>query len=131
MLVVTQVALTLVLLIGAGLLIKSFVKVLEIDPGFRTESAVAMEISPNNDEAPRGYVSGDVAKQRRAVFYQQALERIAALPGVTAVGGVNGLPMTNGGADGEFLIDNNPALKGYGDGKTPSLTRTLQVVNVS
>ena len=108
-LVVTQVALTMVLLVGAGLLIKSFVKVLEIDPGFRTESAVAMEISLN-DEPP----------QRRASFYQQALERLAALPGVTAVGGVNGLPMVGGGADGQFLIDNNPALKGYGEFRVAS-----------
>jgi len=120
MLVVAQVALTLVLLIGAGLLIKSFIKVLEVDPGFRTESAVAMEISPNNDEQPGGYVSGDVAKQRRANFYQQALERIAALPGVAAVGGVKGLPMTDSGNNGEFLIDNNPARKGYGEFRVAS-----------
>ncbi len=119
-LVVTQVALTMVLLTGAGLLVKSFVKVLEIDPGFRTESAVAMEISPGNDERPSGYVSDEVGKKRRAVFYQQALERIAALPGVTAVGGVNGLPMTGGGADGQFLIDNNPARKGYGEFRVAS-----------
>ena len=103
-LALTQVALTLVLLLGAGLLIKSFIKVLEIDPGFRTESAVAMELSLN-DEPP----------QRRASFYQQVLERLAVLPGVTAVGGVNGLPMVGGGADGQFLMDNNPALKGYGE----------------
>jgi putative ABC transport system permease protein len=109
MLVVTQVALTMVLLVGAGLLIKSFIKVLEIDPGFRTESAVAMEISLN-----------DASAQRRAGFYQQALERLAALPGVTAVGGVNGLPMVGGGADGQFLIDNNPALKGYGEFRVAS-----------
>ncbi len=109
MLVVTQVALTMVLLVGAGLLIKSFIKVLEIDPGFRTESAVAMEISLS-DEPP----------QRRAGFYQQVLERLAALPGVTAVGGVNGLPMVGGGADGQFLIDNNPALKGYGEFRVAS-----------
>jgi putative ABC transport system permease protein len=108
-LVVTQVALTIVLLLGAGLLIKSFIKVLEIDPGFRTDSAVAMEISLS-DEAP----------QRRASFYQQSLERIAALPAVTAVGGVNGLPMVGGGADGQFLIDNNPALKGYGEFRVAS-----------
>ena len=82
---------------------------LEIDPGFRTESAVAMEISLS-DEPP----------QRRAGFYQQALERLAALPGVTAVGGVNGLPMVGGGADGQFLIDNNPALKGYGEFRVAS-----------
>jgi len=109
MLVVTQVALTMVLLVGAGLLIKSFVKVLEIDPGFRTESAVAMEISLNAESA-----------QARASFYQQALERLAALPGVTSVGGVNGLPMVGGAADGQFLIDNNPALKGYGEFRVAS-----------
>ncbi|HEX8183277.1 MAG TPA: ABC transporter permease [Blastocatellia bacterium] len=108
-LVVAQVALTMVLLLGAGLLIKSFIKVLEIDPGFHTESAVAMEIS----------LSGE-PPQRRASFYQQALESIAALPGVTAVGGVNGLPMVGGGADGQFLIDNNPALKGYGEFRVAS-----------
>jgi predicted permease len=108
-LVVTQVALTMVLLAGAGLLLKSFVKVLEVDPGFRTESAVAMEIS-----------SGDEQPQRRAAFYRQVLERLAALPGVTAVGGVNGLPMAGGGADGQFLIDDNPALKGYGEFRVAS-----------
>ncbi len=109
LLVVNQVALTLVLLLGAGLLIQSFIRVLEVDPGFRTESAVAMEISLN-DEPP----------QRRASFYQQVLGRLAALPGVTAVGAVNSLPMVGGGADGQFLIDNNPALKGYGEFRVAS-----------
>jgi putative ABC transport system permease protein len=109
MLVVTQVALTMVLLVGAGLLIKSFIKVLEIDPGFRTESAVAMQISLSDEPS-----------QRRASFYQEALERLAALPGVTAIGGVNGLPMAGGGNDGQFLIDNNPALKGYGEFRVAS-----------
>ncbi|HEY9284767.1 MAG TPA: ABC transporter permease [Pyrinomonadaceae bacterium] len=108
-LVVTQVALTMVLLVGAGLLIKSFVKVLEVDPGFRTESAVAMEISLSDEQS-----------QRRAGFYQQVLERVAALPGVTAVGGVNGLPMTDGGNNGQFLIDDNPSLKGYGEFRVAS-----------
>lgn len=108
-LVVTQVALTMTLLVGAGLLIKSFIKVLAIDPGFRAESAVAMEISLGEDPP-----------QRRTLFYQQTLERLAALPGVTAVGGVNGLPMAGGGADGQFLIDNNPALKGYGEFRVAS-----------
>lgn len=109
LLVTTQVALTMVLLVCAGLLIKSFVKVLEVDPGFRTESAVVMEISLN-DEQP----------QRRADFYRQALERVAALPGVAAVGGVNGLPMTGGGNNGQFLIDDNPAQKGYGEFRVAS-----------
>jgi putative ABC transport system permease protein len=118
--VVTQVAMTVILVIGAGLLIKSFIKVLEIDPGFRIENAVAMDVSPKNDERPGGYVSDDAGKRRRAMFYQQALERIAALPGVTAVGGVNGLPMAGGGADGEFLIDDDATKKGYGEFRVAS-----------
>src|SRR5215471_7709228 len=115
MLIVAQISLTTVLLVGAGLLIKSFIKVLEVDPGFRTESAVAMEISPHADERPSGYVNEIASKQRRALFYQQALERIAALPGVTAVGGVKGLPMTDSGNNGEFLVDNKPERKGYAE----------------
>jgi predicted permease len=115
MLIVAQISLTTVLLVGAGLLIKSFIKVLEVDPGFRTESAVAMEISPRADERPSGYVNESASKQRRAFFYQQALERIAALPGVTGVGGVKGLPMTDSGNNGEFLLDSNPAQKGYAE----------------
>src|ERR1051326_5213532 len=113
MLVVSQVALTIVLLVGAGLLIKSFVKVLEVDPGFRTEGAVAMEISLNQElmEMPQNSESA----QSRASFYQQALERIAALPGVTAVGGINGLPFVGDGNDGEFFMDNDRTRRGYGE----------------
>jgi predicted permease len=108
LLVTAQVALTLVLLVGAGLLVRSFVKLLQIDPGFRTESAVAIEMSPPEFEG------GDSAR-RRASFYQQLIERAGSLPGVIAIGGVNGLPMAGGAADGQFLIDDNEALKGYGE----------------
>src|SRR5882724_7323238 len=108
LLVVTQVALTSVLLVGAGLLGKSFVKLLSIDPGFRTENAVAMEIS-----VP--VAGGNNEAQRRAYFYQELVERVKALPGVAAVGGINGLPMTDGGTNGQFLIENDPALKGYAE----------------
>jgi predicted permease len=113
-LVTAQVALTLVLLVGAGLLVKSFFTLLQVDPGFRTESAVAMELTPP--------ASGSIdSARRRASFYQQLIERASALPGVTAVGGVNGLPM--GGdlaANGQFLIDDNEALKGYGEFRVAS-----------
>jgi putative ABC transport system permease protein len=112
-LVTAQVALTLVLLAGAGLLVKSFFKLLQVDPGFRTESAVAMEMSPPTSE-------GKDSAQRRASFYQQLIERAGALPGVTAVGGVNGLPMAGGAANGQFLIDDNEALKGYGEFRVAS-----------
>ena len=120
MLVVAQVSLTVVLLLGAGLLIKSFIKVMEVNPGFHTDSTVAMDIAPVADDRPSGYVNDDTSKQRRAIFYQEALERIAALPGVTSAGGIKGLPMTDTGNNGEFLIDNNPALKGYGEFRVTS-----------
>ncbi len=113
LLVAAQVALTLVLLVGAGLLVKSFLKLLQVDPGFRAESAVAMELTPPEFE-------GEDSAQRRASFYQQLIERAGAMPRVTAVGGVNGLPMVGGAANGQFLIDDNEALKGYGEFRVAS-----------
>jgi putative ABC transport system permease protein len=112
-LVVSQVALTLILLIGAGLLGKSFLKLLQIDPGFRVESAVAMDLSFASSE--------DQKKDRElARFNQQLLERISHLPGVTAAGAVNSLPMTGTGSNGTFLIDNNPANTGYAEYRVAS-----------
>ncbi|HEY7182756.1 MAG TPA: ABC transporter permease, partial [Blastocatellia bacterium] len=112
-LVTAQVALTLVLLVGAGLLVKSFFILLQVDPGFRAESAVAMELTPPE-------FGGDDSAQRRSSFYQQMIERAGALPGVTAIGGVSGLPMGGGGPDGQFLIDDNETLKGYGEFRVAS-----------
>lgn len=108
LLVISQVALTLVLLIGAGLLARSFIELLRVDPGFRPESAVAMDISVS---APKT----DQQKQQLARFHQQLLERLSRIPGVTAAGGVSSLPMTGGGSNGAFLIDNNPANTGYAE----------------
>ncbi len=108
LLVISQVALTLVLLIGAALLGKSFVELLRVDPGFRPESVVAMDVSfsfPKNEEQ----------QQRLTRFHGQLLERLNRLPGVIAAGGVDSLPLTQSGADGTFLIDNNPTNTGYAD----------------
>jgi putative ABC transport system permease protein len=104
-LVAVQISLTLVLLTGAGLLGRSFLKLLQVDPGFKTGGAVAMTlalpstITPKEDEELRQ-------------FYAQLLDRLGQLPGVTAVGGVASLPLTGRGASGTFLIDNNPELRG-------------------
>ena len=113
LLVVSQVALTLVLLIGAGLLGKSFLRLLQIDPGFRIESAVAMDLSMASAE-------NEKQNNQLARFNQQLLERIGQLPGVVAVGGVNSLPMTGTGSNGTFLIDNNPANTGYAEYRVAS-----------
>src|SRR5215471_15764901 len=126
MFVVAQVTLTLILLVGAGLLGKSFVELMRVDPGFRSESAVAMNLSlPTSGKsqvAPEPArtslysffaTSDDKDQQKRnALFYQQLLERLEQVPGVIAVGGIEALPLTGSGADGNFLIDNNPARAG-------------------
>jgi len=132
-LVVAQMALTLILLVGAGLLGKSFYRLLQIDPGFRTESAVAMELSlPNprmeesrykklmesydrllkHGEAPPEDTKFTAEEERQRLFHQQLLERLGNTPGVTAVGMINYLPLSGGGPDGMFLVNNNPARQG-------------------
>jgi putative ABC transport system permease protein len=80
-------------------------RLLEVDPGFRIDSAAAMDLSlpSSNDEEKKKQVS---------LFYRQLLERLEQLPGVVAAGGINSLPMTGTGANGTFLIDNNPAQRG-------------------
>ncbi|HVF70666.1 MAG TPA: ABC transporter permease [Chthoniobacterales bacterium] len=98
LLIVAQVGLTLVLLVGAGLLGRSFLRLMEVNPGFQTESAVAMTVSMPGAQEP--------AEQRRlAQFYQQLLERLQNIPGVIAVGGINALPMSGDGANGTFIIE--------------------------
>jgi ABC-type antimicrobial peptide transport system permease subunit len=133
LLVVVQMALTLILLVGAGLLGKSFYRLLQIDPGFSTESAVAMDLSlpsPREDEerykklldsykrliehgeAPDETVKFNEDEERQRLFQQQLIERLGATPGVVAVGTIDHLPLAGGGPDGTFLIANNPARKG-------------------
>ena len=83
-LIVSQVALALMLLTGAGLLLKSFWKLQQTNLGFQTENVLAAGVSLNITEY------GDVA--RRTQFYQQALERVANLPGVEAAAAISHLP---------------------------------------
>jgi putative ABC transport system permease protein len=136
LLVVAQMALTLILLVGAGLLGKSFYRLLQVDPGFRTESAVAMELSlpnPRMDEkrylqfmqsykrlmeqgvAPDTSLQLSAEEERQRLFQTQLLERLSATPGVIAIGSISQLPLAGGGPDGTFLINNNPDRKGHAD----------------
>ena len=136
LLVVAQMALTLILLIGAGLLGKSFYRLLQVDPGFRTESAVAMDLSlpnPRMDEerykqfmksykrlkeegiAPEGSIQINADEQKQRDFQTQLLERLSATPGMIAVGSVTNLPLSGGGPDGTFFINNNPSRQGHAD----------------
>src|SRR6185369_2932684 len=84
LLVVSEIAIALILLIGAGLLIKSFFKLSAVDPGFRTEGVVMMQFTMSQ---PR-YADG----RQRIALSQDIEQRLSALPGVSSVGVTNELP---------------------------------------
>jgi putative ABC transport system permease protein len=96
LLIVAQVALTLMLLVGAGLLGRSFQQLLSVDPGFRAESVVAMTVLLPQPEEP-------AAMRSLAQFYHRLFERLEETPGVTSVGGTSALPMSGNGANGTFM----------------------------
>ena len=97
-LVIAQMALTLVLLVGAGLLGRSFVRLAQIDPGYRTERALVLDMSASVPE-------GSVGERERVRLYDEVITRLAALPGVTSVGGINAFPLSGGNrSSGTFLV---------------------------
>jgi putative ABC transport system permease protein len=100
-LVVAEVALSLVLLIAAGLLIRSFIKILNTDPGFNPENTMAMEIRLPRDRYPQ--------PEQRINLYQELAQRVEALPGVAAVGLAEDLP-PGGWSYSPFQIAGQPAL---------------------
>ena len=85
LLVASEVALALMLLVGAGLLIRSFAALQAIDPGFEPKGVLTLAVSLSGAEQS--------APGRRAAFFQDALERFRALPGVEAAGAINHLPL--------------------------------------
>ena len=107
-LVVFEVALTLTLLVGAGLLIQSFRRVLQVDPGFKAQNLLTMQVSVNNPDG-----------RQVANFFQQFQENVRRLPGVKSVAVSNGLPL--GVANGPiFIVVGKPLPE---KGKEPGATR--------
>jgi predicted permease len=100
-LVVTQVALALLLVVGAALLGRSFLTLTSIDLGFRTEGFVFMDVSapwPDDRTELEPFVP----------FYDELIERLRQLPGVDAVAGVSLAPGSGGGWDGTPVAQNGP-----------------------
>jgi predicted permease len=91
-LVVSEVALACMLLVGAGLLLRSFMHVLDVDLGFQPDRAAAVKVE-YNDSVP-GDKTGDLSTQKRSVIFQQILSRVSAIPGVEAAGFVDYLPLS-------------------------------------
>ncbi len=93
-----QIAITLVLVIGAGLLGRSLLKVLEVNPGFRVDKIVTMDVSlPWMGWEPK-------AKIGQAIFFSNLIDRLKQAPGVHKVGATSGLPIDSGLPDGMFLL---------------------------
>ena len=86
---VGEVALSFVLLIGAGLLLRSFVRLHDVSPGFQPASVVTFNVQLSPGQYP------DAARQ--AAFFRQLSERLGALPGITAASGTDSLPIVAGG----------------------------------
>jgi len=103
LLVVTEVALSLVLLVGAGLLLKSFRHLLDIPPGFDPKGVLTASVAlPNGKYAEEA---------RQAAFFQQALSRVATLPGVVAAGVVDPMPLGGSMAMNIFSVEGRPPLQ--------------------
>ncbi len=102
MLVIAEVAVSLTLLVGAGLLIKSFARLQGISPGFDVVNLLAVRLSL---PSPR-YSRPDTVK----VFYDKLAERLAILPGVEDVGATNVLPLSGMNVRTEFTIVGRPPL---------------------
>ena len=90
-LVVSEVALACMLLVGAGLLLRSFINVLNVDLGFQPDRAAAIKLT--YDDSVPGDKTGDLSARKRAAIFQQILTRVGALPGVEAAGMVDYLPL--------------------------------------
>ena len=109
-LVAAQVALTLVLLVGAGLLSRSFLRLVALDPGYRTSGALTLDLA--SLPAPDG--PGDdplflaPPNPRAAGVLTELMDRLGSLPGAEAVGGINTFPLKGGGGDGQFLVLERP-----------------------
>jgi putative ABC transport system permease protein len=95
-LVVAEIAVSLMLLVGAGLLIRSFWLLIHVDPGFQTQRVLTAQLSLN------GPAYKDPANRVR--FWQELEERVRNLAGVEAVGATSELPLTGQHSDGPFKI---------------------------
>ncbi|HWQ31520.1 MAG TPA: ABC transporter permease [Blastocatellia bacterium] len=96
-LVVAEIALSLVLLVGAGLLIRSFWRLQQMDAGLRPENVLTMKISLPDKKYP--------APQLLTGFCDRLLETVASLPGVQAAGVINMLPIQETGYNGDFYLE--------------------------
>jgi putative ABC transport system permease protein len=124
-LVVSEVALAIVLLIGAGLMLKSFRRWVAVDPGFQPAHVLTFAVSLPSVKYPK--------QEQQLAFFDQLRHQLAALPGVVSVGGNVALPMTNNNWTRSFRVEGYqppPKANGpWGDFRTvtPGYFRTMGI----
>ncbi len=99
-LVVVQIALALILLVGSGLMVRSFAALRQVDPGFDATDLLTLRVSLPDAE----YATAE----ERAAFFDAALERVRALPGVESAAAVSRLPLTSGGSNSAQSFEDFP-----------------------
>jgi putative ABC transport system permease protein len=99
-LVISEMALALILLVGSGLLIKSFVMLQRVDPGFNPDHVITLRVFLNKTQYP--------AMPQVLNFYSQLLDRVKTLPGVQTAGAISTLPLSGNNTDTSFLIQGRP-----------------------
>ena len=120
--VAAQIAITLVLVVGAGLFGRSLMKVLEVNPGFRVDKIVTMDVS-------LPWVDDPKAKAGQAIFFSNLIDRLKQIPGVRKVGATSGLPMDGGLPDGMFLLMTQNEIPKTTDGFGPLLQQKERIGN--
>src|SRR5262245_13548328 len=108
-LVVAEVALALILVVGAGLLIQTFHRLRQVDAGFRVENLLTLQT-----RLPRARYFDEMDHAKRTAFFQQTLERVRALPGVVSAAYVSYLPLSGRGGIYPLTIEGRPAQAGVG-----------------
>jgi putative ABC transport system permease protein len=119
-LIVAQTAMVVVLLAGAGLLIRSYINVASVDTGF-TRSAVTFHVSLDQRYSKR---------EQHVAFYKDLMAKLEALPGVGAAGGVSNLPLSNSESIGFLWVDgfpNKDFQQTEGRGVTPHYFEAMEV----
>ena len=113
--VAAQMAITLVLVVGTGLLGRTLLKVLEVNPGFRVDKIITMDVS-----LPWMDWTDLKGRASQGLFFARLIDRVKQIPGVHDVGATSGIPMDEGLPDGMFLLMNQDEAP-----KTPDTTEAL------
>ncbi|MDT5272060.1 MAG: hypothetical protein QOH49_4246 [Acidobacteriota bacterium] len=116
LLIVSEVAVSLVLLVGAGLLINSFMRLRSVDPGFSTDNLLTMSVVLPQQKYP------DLA--RRTAFYTDMIRRVEALPGVRSAGVTNWIPLVKQGDSIGVTFEGQP-VPAPGQGKLPIIATRI------